>query len=102
MRALAWKAGLLTRAALAAVVLCGACGASAQRRARPRAARPQGETARGRAALAQVSAESMKGHLSFLASDALEGRKTPSRGLDIAAEYIAAQFRRAGLEPAGD
>ena len=24
------------------------------------------------------------------------------RGLDIAAEYIAAQFRRAGLEPAGD
>lgn len=32
----------------------------------------------------------------------LEGRDTPSRGLDIAAEYIAAQFRRAGLEPAGD
>lgn len=32
----------------------------------------------------------------------LEGRGTPSRGLDIAAEYIAAQFRRAGLEPAGD
>ncbi|HEX8351351.1 MAG TPA: M28 family peptidase, partial [Pyrinomonadaceae bacterium] len=33
---------------------------------------------------------------------ALEGRGTPSRGLHIAAEYIAAQFRRAGLEPAGD
>ncbi len=32
----------------------------------------------------------------------LEGRFTPSRGLDIAAEYIAAQFRRAGLEPGGD
>jgi Zn-dependent M28 family amino/carboxypeptidase len=44
----------------------------------------------------------MRGHLSFLASDALEGRATPSRGLDVAAEYIAAQFRRAGLEPAGD
>ena len=41
----------------------------------------------------------MRGHLSFLASDALEGRGTPSRGLDLAAEYIAAQFRRAGLEP---
>src|SRR5205823_1752894 len=39
---------------------------------------------------------------SFLASDALQGRATPSPGLDIAAEYIAAQFRRAGLEPAGD
>jgi hypothetical protein len=57
---------------------------------------------RERAAVERVSAESMKGHLSFIASDALEGRRTPSRGLDIAAEYIAAQFRRAGLEPAGD
>jgi hypothetical protein len=58
--------------------------------------------ARWRAALEGVSAEDMRGHLSFIASDALEGRKTPSRGLDVAAEYIAAQFRRAGLEPAGD
>ena len=55
-----------------------------------------------RAALDRISAESLRGHLSFIASDALEGRGTPSRGLDIAAEYIAAQFRRAGLEPAGD
>src|SRR5437870_12913827 len=49
-----------------------------------------------------ISADSMRGHLSFIASDLLEGRGTPSRGLDLAAEYIAAQFRRAGLEPAGD
>jgi Zn-dependent M28 family amino/carboxypeptidase len=53
------------------------------------------------AALDRISAQSLAGHLSFLASDLLEGRATPSRGLDIAAEYIAAQFRRAGLEPAG-
>ncbi len=57
---------------------------------------------RERAAVERISADSLKGHLSFIASDALEGRRTPSRGLDIAAEYIAAQFRRAGLEPAGD
>ncbi len=46
----------------------------------------------------------MRGDLSFLASDLLEGRDSPSRGLDLAAEYIAAQFRIAGLEPgvAGD
>jgi hypothetical protein len=50
------------------------------------------------AALDRISADSLRGHLSFIASDALEGRDTPSRGLDIAAEYIAAQFRRAGLE----
>jgi hypothetical protein len=53
-------------------------------------------------ALDAISENSLKGHLSFIASDLLEGRDTPSRGLDIAAEYIAAQFRRAGLEPAGD
>jgi hypothetical protein len=50
------------------------------------------------AALGRISSDSLRGHLSFIASDALEGRNTPSRGLDIAAEYIAAQFRRAGLE----
>jgi len=51
---------------------------------------------------AHISAQSLRGHLSFLASDLLEGRGTPSRGQDLAAEYIAAQFRRAGLEPAGN
>jgi len=55
-----------------------------------------------KAALDVISPDSLKGHLSFIASDALEGRGTPSRGLDIAAEYIAAQFRRSGLEPVGD
>src|ERR1700676_2860039 len=53
-------------------------------------------------AMDHISAQSLRGNLSFLASDLLEGRGTPSRGLDLAAEYIAAQFRRAGLEPAGD
>ena len=54
------------------------------------------------AALDRISSDSLKGHLSFIASDLLEGRDTPSRGLDLAAEYIAAQFRRAGLEAVGD
>ena len=53
-------------------------------------------------ALDRISAQSLRGHLSFLASDLLEGRDTPSRGLDIAAEYIAAQFRRVRLKPVGD
>ncbi|SFC64808.1 M28 family metallopeptidase [Massilia yuzhufengensis] len=59
------------------------------------------------AAWAQVPAgaitpDSLRGHVAFLASDLLEGRGTPSRGQDMAVEYIAAQFRRAGLEPVGD
>lgn len=53
-------------------------------------------------ALESISATSLKANLSFIASDLLEGRGTPSRGLDITAQYIAAQFQRAGLEPAGD
>lgn len=50
----------------------------------------------------RLTADGLKADVSFLASDALEGRGTPSRGLDLAGEYIASQFRRAGLEPAGD
>lgn len=53
-------------------------------------------------AIERISADSLRGHLSFIASDLLLGRATPSPGLQIASEYIAAQFRRAGLEPGGD
>src|ERR671915_399113 len=41
-------------------------------------------------------------HVKFLASGDLEGRGNGSRGLETAAEYIAARFREAGLEPGGD
>ena len=41
-------------------------------------------------------------HVKFLASEDLEGRGNGGRGLESAAEYIAARFREAGLEPAGD
>jgi hypothetical protein len=50
----------------------------------------------------RLTANDLKADVSFLASDALQGRATPSPGLEIASEYIAAQFRRAGLDPAGD
>ncbi|MBY0504251.1 MAG: M20/M25/M40 family metallo-hydrolase [Bryobacteraceae bacterium] len=49
-----------------------------------------------------VTADALKAHVSFLASDALEGRNSPSKGLDIAAEYIASRFRALGLKPLGD
>jgi hypothetical protein len=66
------------------------------------AAEPVRVTPEMRIVISHITAGSLRGHVSFLASDLLEGRDTPSRGLDIAAEYIAAQFRRIGLEPAGD
>ena len=52
--------------------------------------------------LEDITAWDLKSHLAFLASDALQGRYTPSPGLDIAADFIASQFAAAGLEPAGD
>lgn len=44
----------------------------------------------------------LQAHMSFLADDLLEGRETGTRGYDIAAQYVAAQFRQLGLKPAGD
>lgn len=49
-----------------------------------------------------ITAEQLKNHLEFIASDELEGRDTPSRGLDIAALYIAQHLKRWGIKPAGD
>src|SRR5688500_7568536 len=44
----------------------------------------------------------IQAHLEFLADDALEGRRPGTRGGELAAKYIASQFQRLGLEPAGD
>ncbi len=49
-----------------------------------------------------ITAAQMKNYLEFIASDELEGRDTPSRGLDIAAMYIADHLRSWGIKPAGD
>ncbi len=38
--------------------------------------------------------------VAFLAADELEGRGTPSRGLDLAALYLETQLRAAGVQPA--
>lgn len=65
-------------------------------------AEPVGLTPEMRIVAGHITANSLRADVSFLASDLLEGRDTPSRGLDIAGEYIASNFRRLGLEPAGD
>lgn len=49
-----------------------------------------------------VRADAIWGPLRFLSDDLLEGRGTGTRGGDLAAHYIAAQFMLHGLEPAGD
>ncbi|SOD04106.1 Zn-dependent amino- or carboxypeptidase, M28 family [bacterium JGI 053] len=47
-----------------------------------------------------VNAREIDAHLRFLSSDLLEGRAPATRGGRLAAEYIAAQLRAYGVEPA--
>jgi aminopeptidase N len=55
------------------------------------------------ATLAPVfNAARMQADVETLADDAMQGRGVGTAGLDAAADYIAAQFEAAGLEPAGD
>lgn len=49
-----------------------------------------------------IKPETMRAHIEFLASDALEGRETGTNGYAVAAEYVASQYRAIGLQPATD
>jgi hypothetical protein len=49
-----------------------------------------------------IDASTVRAHMEFLASDALNGRGSGSRDEWITATYIAAQLRRCGLQPLGD
>src|SRR3954470_18141072 len=46
-------------------------------------------------------AERMRKDITYLASDECEGRGVGTQGLDKAADYIADQFKKAGLKPGG-
>lgn len=49
-----------------------------------------------------ITGERLRAHLEFVANDLLEGRDTPSRGLDLACWYVATQLKLWGAKPAGD
>ena len=49
-----------------------------------------------------ITSAQLKDYLSFIASDEMEGRDTPSRGLDTTAKFLAMNLSRWGLKPAGD
>jgi hypothetical protein len=54
------------------------------------------------ALLDRITAQGTRAHMEFLADDLLEGRGTGTRGYQLAANYIRAQFEQMGLEPAGE
>ena len=48
-----------------------------------------------------VSIDNLKKHVAYLASDELEGRRTGSKGIRKAADYIRQHLTRVGLQPIG-
>jgi hypothetical protein len=48
-----------------------------------------------------IEVKNIKKHVSFLASDKLEGRGTSTKGEEKAAQYIAKNFKKLGLKPMG-
>ena len=64
-------------------------------------AQAQSSTSAEKTASRSISAEALRAHVGFLASDLLEGRGPGTRGDALAQQYIATQFQLLGLKPAG-
>lgn len=84
-------AAALATAATAVLLACGATHAQARR--------PSSPAARTTAAITEAD---LRLRLGIIADDSTMGRGTGSRGDDAAARYVAAEFRRLGLTPAGE
>jgi Zn-dependent M28 family amino/carboxypeptidase len=55
-----------------------------------------------KAAVATITEADVRRRIGIIAHDSMGGRDTPSRGLDLTAQYVADEFRRFGLVPGGD
>ena len=64
----------------------------------PAVALPPAETK----AAERITAARLSERLYFVASDEMDGRDTPSPGLDATAKYIADNLKRWGIKPGGD
>jgi Peptidase family M28/PA domain len=51
--------------------------------------------------LQHITVDGLRAHMAFLSDDLLEGRGTGTRGYQLAANYVRAQFEAMGLKPAG-
>ncbi len=78
-----------------ALVVCSAAASPAQTPGGPRSAAPP-------PGVDTLTEAQLRDYLTFVAHDDLEGRDTPSRGLDITARFMATLLSRWGYEPAGD
>ena len=63
---------------------------------------PSSWSEREQAAARAITQPAITAHVRFLADDLLEGRAPATRGSELAMRYVAAQYERLGLKPAGD
>ncbi len=66
------------------------------------AAQAQGKKTSTRGNVDAIKAQQLKEYLYFVASDEMEGRDTPSRGLDLTAKFIALNLALWGVKPGGE
>ncbi|HKV94243.1 MAG TPA: M28 family peptidase [Candidatus Angelobacter sp.] len=74
------------------IVVCSLIAAQAQSSAPPAAQK----------AMNAIDSEKIRATVKYLSDDALQGRGTGQKGGDMAADWIAEQFKSYGLLPAGD
>jgi hypothetical protein len=53
-------------------------------------------------AAGSITSADVAHRIGIIAADSMMGRDTPSRGLDLTAQYVADQFQKFGLKPGGD
>jgi len=58
-----------------------------------------GQSAHGSAT---ITAQDIAQRIRIISDDSMMGRDTPSRGLDLTAQFVAQEFKKAGLKPAGE
>ena len=85
---------------LTAISLAVPTGLAQRRATRPAATKSAGLL--GARGVDAITASQLRNYLTFIASDEMEGRDTPSRGLDTTAKFIAMNLTRWGFKPAGD
>jgi len=70
--------------------------------AAPLAAQMQNGSAAVTRAAATITEADVARRVNIIAHDSMMGRDTPSRGLELTAQYIADEFKRFGLKPGGE
>jgi Zn-dependent M28 family amino/carboxypeptidase len=67
-----------------------------------KAKKPVAATVASQKGADQITSAQLRDYLTFIASDEMEGRDTPSRGLDLTAKFLAMNLAHWRLKPAGD